>query len=117
MRHVCPLRQARVLRMRQGRYLLVVSLSFLPTVTGLILTPSSRWALAASSESLDCRTFFPHSVLTNVVRPAFVSGCLYWAYQAGLTCSTGAADHQREEDSFLDILLLPSHLQRALTVS
>jgi hypothetical protein len=38
-------------------------------VTGLIRTPSSRCALAASSASLACRTFLPHKVFTNVVRP------------------------------------------------
>lgn len=40
-----------------------------PTVTGLILIPSSRWALAASSSSLGSRTRRPQRVLTNVVRP------------------------------------------------
>src|SRR5579862_2353936 len=41
----------------------------LPTVIGLILTPSSRCAFVASSASLPWRTFFPQRVLTNVVRP------------------------------------------------
>lgn len=35
-------------------------------------TPSSRWALAASSASFACRTRFPHSVFTKVVRPVKV---------------------------------------------
>jgi len=39
-------------------------------VIGLILTPSSRWAFVASSASFPWRTFFPHRVLTKVVRPA-----------------------------------------------
>jgi len=41
----------------------------LPTVTGLMRTPSSIWALAASSASFDSRTCCPQSVLTKVVRP------------------------------------------------
>ena len=41
----------------------------LPTVMGLILTPSSTWAVVGSSESLCCRTRLPQSVLTKVVRP------------------------------------------------
>ena len=36
---------------------------------GLILTPSSTWALLASSESLWVSTLLPQSVLTKVVRP------------------------------------------------
>lgn len=42
----------------------------LPTVTGLILTPSSTWAAPASSESLWSRTLLPQRVLTKVVLPA-----------------------------------------------
>ena len=43
--------------------------TYIPTVIGLILTPSSIWALAGSSESLLCSTRLPHNVLTKVVRP------------------------------------------------
>ena len=42
----------------------------LPTVMGLILTPSSTWAAPASSESLWSRTSLPQRVLTKVVLPA-----------------------------------------------
>lgn len=52
-------------------------LSHIPTVTGLILTPSSRCALAASSASLGWRTRFPHRVLTKVVRPVVPSALAY----------------------------------------
>lgn len=41
----------------------------IPTVTGLILTPSSGAASLTSSLSLCLRTSLPQSVLTNVVRP------------------------------------------------
>ncbi len=44
-----------------------------PTVTGLIFTPSSIWALVGSSESLPWRTFLPQSVFTKVVRPEKIS--------------------------------------------
>lgn len=47
----------------------------LPTVMGLILTPSSTWAAPASSESLWFRTPLPQSVLTKVVRPAKEDMC------------------------------------------
>lgn len=40
-----------------------------PTVMGLILTPSSTWAVVGSSTSLCPSTCWPQSVLTKVVRP------------------------------------------------
>lgn len=40
-----------------------------PTVMGLILTPSSTWAELASSDSLWLMTGFPQRVLTKVVLP------------------------------------------------
>jgi hypothetical protein len=48
----------------------VVSANCVPTVIGLILTPSSRCAVVGSSESLCSSTFWPQRVLTNVVLPA-----------------------------------------------
>lgn len=47
----------------------LIRMRSVPTVTGLILTPSSTWAVAGSSESLWVRTSFPQRVLTKVVRP------------------------------------------------
>lgn len=41
----------------------------IPTVTGLILTPSSTWAVLGSSDCLWARTVLPQSVFTKVVRP------------------------------------------------
>lgn len=42
-----------------------------PTVIGLILTPSSTWAALGSSDSLCPSTVFPQRVLTKVVRPVY----------------------------------------------
>ena len=61
-----------------GRYMVRKSIycdgkrreGIVPTVMGLILTPSSTCAMVGSSESLCWRTFLPQRVLTNVVRPA-----------------------------------------------
>lgn len=47
-----------------------------PTVTGLMRTPSSMWALAASSASLPSSTCLPQRVFTKVVRPEGSSGQL-----------------------------------------
>jgi hypothetical protein len=47
----------------------IVEFGCAPTVMGLIRTPSSIWAFVASSASFPWRTFFPHKVFTNVVRP------------------------------------------------
>ena len=41
----------------------------LPTLTGLILMPSSMWAMSGLSETLWARTSLSQSVFTNVVRP------------------------------------------------
>jgi hypothetical protein len=43
---------------------------YVPTVMGLIRTPSSTCAFSASSTSLLCRTCLPQSVFTKVVRPS-----------------------------------------------
>jgi hypothetical protein len=88
-----------------------------PTVTGLIRTPSSRCALAASSASLACRTFLPHRVLTNVVRPEkktneWVAPCAVGGLGI-LASSTCAADHQAELYTLLHILLSSHPLYKA----
>lgn len=40
-----------------------------PTLTGLILIPSSTCAVSGLSQTLCCRTSDSHRVFTNVVRP------------------------------------------------
>jgi hypothetical protein len=74
---------------------------------GLILTPSSMWAFVASSASFPARTFFPHRVLTNVVRPEITSQLLWHASFDVVrhTCAGGTTNHQAELDTLLDILL------------
>ena len=88
-----------------------------PTVTGLILTPSSTWALLASSDSLWPSTVLPHRVLTKVVRPKFAersaTGSVGRCALVGRIHLTGArcsADHQAELDPLLDVLLPSDHL-------
>lgn len=80
---------------------------YVPTVIGLILTPSSRCALTASSESLLCKTRFPHRVLTKVVRPRvfdkFCGLCMLRTVEH--TSSRCSANHQTELYAFLDVLL------------
>lgn len=94
-----------------------------PTVRGLILTPSSMCALEASSASLCSRTDLPQSVLTKVVRPREAQcesansplklggGELYreWVGQrrTSARCTT---HHQAKLNALLDILLSADNL-------
>ena len=77
-----------------------------PTVIGLILTPSSMWAFVASSASFPERTFLPHRVFTNVVRPE-ITGQWRWSVLDVVrrTCARGTTNHQAELDTLLHILL------------
>lgn len=106
-----------------------------PTVTGLILTPSSTWAEFASSDSLCVRTALLQSVLTKVVRPicverqVSVADCIFKSYHGPAPCAVGAGrqldaitrrlrhtstrgttDHEAELNALLDILLAADHL-------
>lgn len=106
-----------------------------PTVMGLILTPSSTWAALGSSDSLCPRTVFPQRVLTKVVRPVHIveksldsafrwtsgselernnSRVRCWDKLTSARCST---DHQAELDTLLHVLLAANHLLLVSIVS
>jgi len=78
----------------------------LPTVMGLIFTPSSTCAIVGSSDSLCERTLRPQRVLTNVVRPArkHVSDEDIESERC-ITSPRSATDHQAELNTLLHILL------------
>ena len=74
VRYECLPRRALILiemhqQLSKRQLLLIASFNNLPTVIGLIFTPSSICAVVGSSESLCWRTFLPQRVFTNVVRP------------------------------------------------
>lgn len=133
-RYGCPPRQARVLYDQSDTNFIdmeVFACVFVPTVMGLILTPSSTWAELGSSDSLWPRTLFPQRVLTKVVLPVKekIKG-IQSAYQllAGKESTLGSrrdvkprgeikhtsarcsADHQAELDTLLHVLLAADHL-------
>ena len=93
------------------------ALVVLPTVVGLIWTPSSRCALAGSSISLPARTVLSQSVLTKVVRPIDDHQSYPTCKRRGphLTCSRLPAHHHRELDDLLRRLLL-AHFELQLVI-